>query len=185
MAEVTPRWEGSTPEADALARAYDRMAAEAASAFLRFERGFRTRLYVLEDGWLSLTDLDDDFHSMRVALRIAADGSIAEAAGRMLRNPYDACPRALSSLLGLVGASVARPSAHHQIKERIPRTEGCLHVVDMLTVAFRAFRIAKGHDIEPDYAGEETRARLLALLPNIRDTCVSFAVERDGGPFPG
>jgi len=161
-----------------LGDAYDRLVAQAEAGERRFERRFTTHLHVVEDGWVSLTELDDDFHSMRVALRLAADGEITEVAGRMLRNPFDTCPRALESLRHLIGANVARPSAHHQIKERMPRREGCLHVADMLTVAFRAFRISKGHDL-PSYSGEDARRDILTLLPNVRDTCVSFAIARD------
>ncbi|MGZ4140607.1 MAG: DUF2889 domain-containing protein, partial [Actinomycetota bacterium] len=102
---------------------------------------------------------------------------ITEAGGRMLRHPYDTCPRALESLRNLVGANVATPGAHNQIKERVPRTEGCLHVADMVTVAFRAFRISKGHDMPAGWKGDEARRTILNLMPNVRDTCVSFAVE--------
>ncbi|HVL33937.1 MAG TPA: DUF2889 domain-containing protein [Actinomycetota bacterium] len=172
---TTPRW--TEPyDARALTATYETMAAEVEAVTPRFDRGIRCRLFVVDGGWVSLTELDDDFHSMRVGLRIDADGVIVEAGGAMLRRPYDTCPRALESLRGLVGASVARPSAHKQIKDRVPRTEGCLHVVDMLTVAFRAFRLSKGHDIEPDYAGEETRRMLLETIPTMRNTCLSFAV---------
>lgn len=177
---VEPRWTDGSPHEDAAAAAYDRLVAQAQAGERRFERAFTTHLHVVEDGWVSLTELDDDFHSMRAALRIAGDGEIVEAAGRMLRHPFDTCPRALESLAHLIGANVARPSAHHQVKERMPRREGCLHVADMLTVAFRAFRISKGHDL-PAYAGETARKEILTLLPNVRDTCVSFAIARGEG----
>lgn len=174
--DIVPVWNEPYAAAE-LGEAYDALLEEAARGTLRFDRRFRNHIYVVQDGWVSITEMDDDFHSMRVALRIASDGEITNAAGRMLKNPYETCPRALESLRHLEGANVARPSAHRQIKDRIPRTEGCLHVVDMLTVAFRAFRISKGHDIQPDYSGEGTRHMLLNLLPNMRDTCLSFAVE--------
>ncbi len=165
-------------EATAMAGTYEQMATEAAASSKRFDRGFQTRLYTLDEGgWLSMTDLDDDFHSMRVALRIAATGEITQAAGRMLRRPYDTCPRAIESLGAIVGSSMARAGAHRQISERIERTEGCLHLYDMLVVAFRAFRISKGHDIDPHYHGEHTRKMMLQMLPNMRDTCVSFAID--------
>lgn len=175
---VTPTW--TEPyEASEMATAFDAVEAEAAGLETRFDRGFRTRLYPVDaGGWLSITELDDDFHAMRIGLRIADDGVITEANGRMLRRPYFTCPRALESVAGLVGANIASSGAHRQIKPRIARTEGCLHLADMLTVAFRAFRISKGHDIEPHYAGEETRKMLLTHLPMMRDTCVSFAVDQ-------
>lgn len=174
--EITPRWTDPYAATD-LGDAYDALARAAGDAQLRFSREFTTRLFVVDDGWTSLTELDDDFHSMRVALRIATDGTIESAGGRMLRNPYETCPRALESLRHLAGANVVIAGAHNQIKQRVPRTEGCLHIVDMLTVAFRAFRISKGHDLEPHYAGEGTRRMLLNLMPTMRDTCVSFAVD--------
>ncbi|MGZ4188980.1 MAG: DUF2889 domain-containing protein [Actinomycetota bacterium] len=175
--EVTPRWTSPSELADGLGADFDRLAAEGPAGELRFSREFRTRLYVMADGWISVTELDDDFHSMRVALRFDQTGVITEAGGRMLRHPYDTCPRALESLRNLVGANVATPGAHNQIKERVPRTEGCLHVADMVTVAFRAFRISKGHDMPAGWKGDEARRTILNLMPNVRDTCVSFAVE--------
>jgi hypothetical protein len=156
---------------------YDRLLSVGESGELRFSREFRTRLHVVGDEWISVTELDDDFHSMRVALRFDASGVITEAGGRMLRHPYETCPRAIESLSNLVGANVATPGAHNQIKDRVPRTEGCLHVADMVTVAFRAFRISKGHDMPEGWKGDEARRRIIELLPNVRDTCVSFAID--------
>lgn len=175
-----PRWRGASEASAAIAARYEDLAARAAAAELRFDRAFRTRLCALDDGWISLTELDDDFHSMRIALRIAADGTVTEAVGRMLRHPFDTCPRALEAVSGLVGTNVARPAAHRQVKERLPRDEACLHVADMATIAYRAFRISKGHDIDGGYTGEEARRRFLDLMPTIRDTCVSFAVSHQG-----
>jgi hypothetical protein len=146
---------------------------------LKFTRGFNTQLFDVGDGWISLTSLDDDFHSMRVALRFDASGVITEVGGRMLRHPYETCPRAIESLRNLIGANVATPGAHNQIKDRVPRTEGCLHVADMVTIAFRAFRISKGHDMPEGWHGDEARKRIIELLPNVRDTCVSFAIDHE------
>ena len=172
---VEPLW--TEPyEASDMGATFDQMAADAEAATLRFGRHFETKLHVLAaGGWMSITALDDDFHSMRIALRIAPDGEIQQAAGRMLRRPYDTCPRAVESLRLIEGSNVARPGAHRQLSERIGRTEGCLHLYDMLVVAFRSFRISKGHDIDPHYQGEHTRRTMLNFLPNMRDSCLSFA----------
>jgi hypothetical protein len=175
--EVTPLWTSPSERADGLGDQFDRLLAAGESGESRFTREFRTQLFVVEDGWVSVTSLDDDFHSMRVALRFDSSGAVTEAGGRMLRHPYDTCPRALESLENLVGANVMAPGAHNQIKERVPRTEGCLHVADMVTVAFRAFRISKGHDMPAGWEGDSARKRILTLLPHVRDTCVSFAVK--------
>jgi hypothetical protein len=174
---VEPRWTTPSSLADVLGENYDRLLAEGEAGELRFSREFRTRLHVVGDEWISVTELDDDFHSMRVALRFDASGVITEAGGRMLRHPYETCPRAIESLRNLIGANVAMPGAHNQIKDRVPRTEGCLHVADMVTIAFRAFRISKGHDMPDGWKGDEARRRIIELLPNVRDTCVSFAIE--------
>jgi hypothetical protein len=157
----------------------DLLEAEGRAGELRFTREFRTQLFVVGDEWISFTSLDDDFHSMRVALRFDATGVITEVGGRMLRHPYETCPRAIESLRNLIGANVATPGAHNQIKDRVPRTEGCLHVADMVTIAFRAFRISKGHDMPEGWKGDEARRKILNLLPNVRDTCVSFAIEHE------
>src|ERR1700741_5332957 len=95
--DVMPVW-NEPYAAEALGAAYDELAEEAARGTLRFDRRFRNTVTVVDDGWVSITEMDDDFHSMRVALRIAADGEITRAAGRMLKNPYETCPRALESL---------------------------------------------------------------------------------------
>ena len=174
---VEPRWTTPSRLADVLGEDYDRLLEQGEAGELRFSREFRTRLHVVGDEWISVTELDDDFHSMRVALRFDASGVITEAGGRMLRHPYETCPRAIESLRNLIGANVATPGAHNQIKDRVPRTEGCLHVADMVTVAFRAFRISKGHDMPEGWSGDSARRRIIELLPNVRDTCVSFAID--------
>lgn len=175
--EVRPKWTTPSDLADSLGAEFDRLEALGESGKLHFSRDFRTKLYELGGGWVSWTALDDDFHSMRVALKFDESGEIVEAGGRMLRHPYETCPRAIESLRNLVGANVAMPGAHNQIKDRVPRTEGCLHVADMVTIAFRAFRISKGHDMPSGWKGDEARKRIIELLPNVRDTCVSFAIE--------
>ncbi len=170
-----PRYVGRPAEADALAWRWDELAGSVDDSAPHFERIFRTRTFKVDEGTLSLSYLDDDFHEMRIALRVANDGTILEAAGRMNRHPYDTCPRAVTALLGLAGVNVYFPKGPGGWRDRIPRSEGCLHLADMLGVAFRAFRIAKGHDIP--YKGESGRREILTLMPHVRDTCVSFAVE--------
>lgn len=171
--EVRPRFVGTSPEAGAVASRWEELAMLADGEPAHFDRIFRTRIFKLDDGTLSLTELDDDFHEMRIALRVASDGTILEAAGRMNRHPYDTCPRAVEALRTLEGVSVFAPKVKGE--DRIPRAEGCLHLVDMLAVAFRSYRIAKGHELP--YEGESGRRELLVLLPGLRDTCASFAVE--------
>jgi DUF2889 family protein len=170
---VRPRFVGTSAEAKDVAARWGELAALADGEPAHFDRTFHTRIFKLGDESLSLTELDDDFHEMRIAMRVAPDGTILEAAGRMNRHPYDTCPRAVESLAGLTGLNVFAPK--DAAKERLPRSEGCLHLADMLAVAFRSFRIAKGHDLP--YEGEAGRNELLVLLPRLRDTCISFAVE--------
>lgn len=175
--EVQPKWTTPSSLADGLAADFDRLEALGEAGELKFGRDFRTKLYAVDGGLVSWTALDDDFHSMRVALKFDETGVVIEAGGRMLRHPYETCPRAIESLRNLIGANVATPGAHNQIKERVPRTEGCLHVADMVTIAFRAFRISKGHEMPDGWKGDEARKRIIEILPNVRDTCVSFAIE--------
>lgn len=178
---LEPRHVGPSSRADDLSEAYERLRAWAAGGERRFERAFHTSIATMEDGWISLTELDDDFHSMRIALDVGRDGVVREAAGRMLRHPYDTCPRAIESLAGLLGANVRAGGMQRRLAERVPRDEGCVHIADMLVVAFRAFRIAQGHDL-PEGDGEEMRRGIIRLMPRVRNTCVSFAVgEGDGG----
>ena len=168
-----PRYVGSSTAARLVANRWGELAATVEDATPYFDRTFRSRIFRSDAEFLSLTALDDDFHEMRIALRVAHDGTVLEAAGRMNRHPYDTCPRAVESLTGLAGLNVYTPRP--PFRERMPRTEGCLHLADMVAVGFRAFRIAKGHEI-PE-RGEEGRRLFLEMLPNVRDTCVSFAVK--------
>lgn len=170
---IEPRWNGSSDAAASLAERYDEIAASAERIEPYFDRTFRTRIVKLEDETLSFTSLDDDFHEMRIVLRVLRNGRIVEAAGRMNRHPYDTCPRAVESLAALVGLSVYGPKSSARIP--IPRSEGCLHLADMVAIAFRSFRIAAGHEIP--HEGETGRRELLTLMPRLRDTCVSFAAE--------
>jgi DUF2889 family protein len=170
-----PRFVGTSAEAGEVASRWEELASSVADAVPYFDRTFNTRIYRDGDETLSLTTLDDDFHEMRIALRVGADGTILEAVGRMNRHPYDTCPRAVESLAGLVGANVYVPKAGGGLREMIPRSEGCLHLADMLGVAFRSYRIARGHEVP--YSGELGRREILTLMPHVRDTCVSFAVE--------
>ena len=164
--------------ADAIGADYDRLAELASGAPERFDRRFWTRIHTVDGGWISLTDMDDDFHSMRIALRVTTEGEIVEAAGRMLRHPYDVCPRATESLHSLVGMNVFG-GVKGKIAERIPRSEGCVHFADMLGIAFRSFKIARGHDMPWPKEQEGMRKQILELVPTVRDTCVSFAVRAE------
>lgn len=171
--DVRARYVGTSAAAESVAARWEELAALADGEPARFDRTFHTRIFKLDDESLSLTELDDDFHEMRIAQRVGHDGTILEATGRMNRHPYDTCPRAVESLAALAGVNVFAPKG--ATRGRIPRSEGCLHIADMLAVAFRSFRIAKGHDLP--YEGETGRQELLVILPRLRDTCVSFAVE--------
>ena len=170
---VEPRYVGSSQRALDLTARWDELAASVEGAEPYFDRTFRTRIFRADADWLSLTAMDDDFHEMRIALRVAQDGTVLEAAGRMNRHPYETCPRAIEALTGLTGLNVYAPRP--PFREKMPRTEACLHLTDMVAVAFRSFRIARGHEI-PE-RGEEGRRLFLEVLPNVRDTCVSFAVD--------
>jgi hypothetical protein len=171
-----PRYAGPSAEVPAVTSRLDELESSVAGATPYFDRGFRTRIFRVDgETTLSLTTLDDDFHEMRIAMRVAPDGTIIEAVGRMNRHPYDTCPRAVLSLANLSGANVYFPKAEGGSRERIPRSEGCLHLADMLAIAFRSYRIARGHEVP--YSGESGRREIISLMPHVRDTCVSFAVE--------
>lgn len=173
--ELQPLWNDAPPTVGEIGARYEALERLAAAGTRRFERRFDVRMSVVEGGdTVSVTSLDDDFHSMRVALRIDRRGTVTEAAGVMHRHPYDVCPRAVELFDKLVGVSlVSKPV--EQTRARVARTEGCLHLLDMLSIAYRAWRISKGHDVE--HGGDGGRRRLLEILPHIRDTCVSYAAK--------
>ena len=175
MSEVRPRYVGPSAKAPAIAARWADLIAQVEGAQPHFQRVFTTRIFKQGEESLSLTELEDDFHDMRIALRVALDGTILEAVGRMNRHPYDTCPRAVESLEALAGFNVFASTSGGRLRDRIPRSEGCLHLADMLGVAFRSFRIAKGHDVP--WGGEQGRAKLLVLMPRMRDTCISYAAQ--------
>ncbi|HEV2685608.1 MAG TPA: DUF2889 domain-containing protein, partial [Actinomycetota bacterium] len=112
--DVKPKWTTPSDLAAGLAEDFDRLEALGEAGELKFGRDFRTKLYEVEGGWVSWTALNDDFHSMRVALKFDESGVVTDAGGRMLRHPYETCPRAIESLRNLIGANVATPGAHNQ-----------------------------------------------------------------------
>src|SRR5439155_15351090 len=64
-----PRFTGPSNQAGAIGSRYDELAASGGGTAPRFERTFRTRIVRLDSESISLTELDDDFHEMRIALR--------------------------------------------------------------------------------------------------------------------
>lgn len=176
---IQPRWTEPSTDSPVVAAAYDDLVAEAESGAPLYARAFRARVVAHPDGWSCLTDLDDDFHSIRIALRLAGDGTVMRAAGRMVRHPYATCPRGLDAIPGLAGVNLFAPGVMNEMKSRLPRDAGCIHAIDMLAVTLRAFRTSRAHDME-GYSGEETRLRLMRSLPILRDSCASFATEHPG-----
>ena len=82
----------------------DRLEAEGEAGELRFGRDFRTKLFAVDGGWVSWTALDDDFHSMRVALKFDE-----EEKKRNCSHCARATKSSLRSLHKFVGAAAPHP----------------------------------------------------------------------------
>lgn len=171
-----PRWHDATEVSTRTAIEYERLVADIGTKPARFTRDMQTRVY--RDGGRTtlVCTMDDDFHSMRLAVSLDGGGTIRAAGGQMLHAPYPVCPRALDALGSLVGANVLAPGIQRLLRDRIPKADGCIHLSDMLAAAFRVYRTSLGHDVPGD-VDEDMRRGLLRTLPLMRDTCVAFAIE--------
>ncbi|MFA5890467.1 MAG: DUF2889 domain-containing protein [Actinomycetota bacterium] len=181
--QFEPRWTDASESSAGVSAEYERLAAGVGREPARFARDVRTRVHRHDGGSTLICELDDDFHSIRVAVRLDPSGTILASAGQIARAPYAVCPRALDSLDSLVGANILAPGIRSLLRDRIPRADGCIHLSDMLAAAFHVYRISIGHDMPRDIDDRMRRA-LLKTLPLMRDSCIAFAVDRQAAHRP-
>lgn len=92
--------------------------------------GYRRRFRVTPgEGWI-LTELEDDYHHMRVTLRHAG-GVISAVEPEMVRAPWTTCPGAVARLQQTF-AGVALADAPARISEK---STNCTHLHDLATLA--------------------------------------------------
>lgn len=160
---------------------YERIKALAKHHKQVFGRIVKCEMYKLEDGRiLALTRMHDDYHDMNLAILLDDGYRIEEIAGRMDRIPYPCCEtQPLEMLSSLKGIGVLARGGLRQIKERIPRNQGCTHVYEMLESSFRAIFVGSYGIIDQKWEGvlalDMEENRQLALdSPVLADTCFAF-----------
>ena len=126
---------------------------------------FRRRIDIVSrttaSGGAARAVLEDDFHHFRVALSYR-DGSVTQADGWALRNPYTACPAASGQLAALVG--MALDSVANCVTRATDARLQCTHMLDLAGLAIAAAARGIGnrrYDIEvPRRVDERTLGRL-------------------------
>lgn len=79
--------------------------------------------------------MEDDFHNMRVSVRVA-DGIVDAAVARAIRIPYETCPAAGAELSSLNGQS-AHETAHSVFRQTDARLQ-CTHMLELAGLAIAA-----------------------------------------------
>ena len=149
-----------------------------------FCRVVENEIYKLDDGCvLALARMRDTFHDMEIAILLSDSLHVKEIGGRIDRIPYPCCETKPLEMLSLLkGIGVMAPGAMKQVRERIPRNQGCTHLYEMIEAAFRAVfaganTILYGEwerlvDISPD-----EHRQLGMHSPLLSESCHAFNAE--------
>jgi len=149
-----------------------------------FGRIVKNEIYKLKNGRvLAITRLHDDHHDMDLAVLLSDSFCIEEIAGRMDRIPYPCCETKPLEMLSLLkGISVMERGGMKQVRDRIPREQGCTHIYEMIESTFRAVfvgshRVLYG-DLEEliDLCPDEHR-QLGLNVPILTGSCYAFNIE--------
>ena len=149
-----------------------------------FGRIVKCEMYRLEDGrLLAITRLHDDYHDINLGIVLSDAYGIEEISGKMDRIPYPCCEgKPLEMLSALRGISVLERGVMRKVKERIPRNQGCTHLLEMIEASFRAIFVGSysilhhGWEEVLDLDLEENR-QLGIRSPVLADTCFAFRRE--------
>ncbi|MDN5347012.1 MAG: hypothetical protein PWP65_576 [Clostridia bacterium] len=127
-----------------------------------FQRQLKTIVETGDPGHIIVkAHMYDTYHEMEITLTIETCSRVIKAAwGRVLRSPYDLCPKTEARLQNLIGAKVAK-GVHRIVAAGVGGSEGCTHfyelVMDSLRAAVQALNHLEWANIPP---GEERRAFL-------------------------
>ncbi len=149
-----------------------------------FGRIVKCEMYKLGDGRvLAITRLHDDYHDINLGIVLSDAYAIEEIAGKMDRIPYPCCEgKPLEMLSELKGIGVLERGVMRKVKERIPRNQGCTHLLEMIEASFRAIFVGSYSILHHGWEGvldldlEENR-QLGIQSPVLADTCFAFHRE--------
>ena len=146
-----------------------------------FGRIVKCEMYKLEDGrLLAITRLHDDYHDINLGIVLSGAYAIEEIAAKMDRIPYPCCEgKPLEMLSALTGIAVLERGVMRKVKDRIPRNQGCTHLLEMIEASFRAIFVGSYSILHHGWEGvleldlEENR-QLGIQSPVLADTCYAF-----------
>lgn len=150
-----------------------------------FGRIVKCEMYILEDGFLAVTGMHDDFHDINLAVYLDDRYTVKDIAADMERIPYPACevvpPESLKKLISL---PVFEKGVMKSVREIVPRKEGCTHLYEMIESTFRSIFVGLYNIMGAEYEGaleldpEEERQHHMSS-PILRDTCYAFSSESE------
>lgn len=142
-----------------------------------FGREVRCATYRIDDKVLAVTHMHDDFHDMRLAMLVDEKMEIHEVACEMERIPYGSCLEVPPRYETLKGMSIFQKGVLKEIRARIPREQGCVHVFEMLESTLRSLFAAisshRGEYVRLNLDRDESQ-QLAIANPILRNTCWSF-----------
>jgi hypothetical protein len=104
-----------------------------------YGRTVKCEIYMPDQGVLVITSMHDDFHDIKLSILTNKDDmTIVQVAGFMERIPYPMCTKSLEPLQLLVGLPVLQKGIVKEVRRRIPRDAGCVHISEMLESSFRS-----------------------------------------------
>lgn len=135
--------------------------------------GYRRRFRLTPgEGWIR-SELEDDYHHMRVTLR-HADGVITAVESEMVRAPWTTCPGAIARLQQtFAGAALAEAPA--RIAEK---ATNCTHLHDLATLA--AAHVADRAPLSYDVLASDPVAGRRRIELRRNGEAVMHWVEQDG-----
>ncbi len=132
-----------------------------------------TKDYAFRSRWRGEIPAGDPIHDMWIRLTVDDRFIVREVEVAVEKSPYPICPAVIPNLQRLKGIAMAR-GWRRAVRERLGGTEGCTHLVEMLsplaTAAFQTIWPARirerGRPVEDLQAGDR---------PMLLNTCHAYA----------
>jgi hypothetical protein len=144
-----------------------------------YGRTVKCEIYMPDEGVLVITSMHDDFHDIKLSILTNKDDlTIIKIAGFMERIPYPMCTKSLEPLQLLVGLPVLQKGIIKEVRHRIPRDAGCVHISEMLESSFRSLFAGVS-----TYVGEKMYASLASPIPCFQTHATRIPVPAVTRPF--
>lgn len=120
------------------------------------------------------SSLKDRVHEIELVLAVAPGSmEIKAATARMIQVPYEVCTQALESLKLIIGLKI-QTGINRQVAELIGGTKGCVHLNDLLKVAFTGAVQSDTRITLKDKDGVDKTKDLESIF---RNTCIRYTEE--------